>query len=290
MDGLLREVFVRCATIGGFEAGPSETGRPAGAAPGGSDFEGSVHDVWAWLVAALVGDHGVLADRVCSGARSLLRLRRPQLGTAVLLDIDASALPFTPDAAVEDVPAAWGETRFLVSDLVDWHLGERVRAFAPPTPSDSALYHGDSYPSMYDGFKTCFDFNVVLAQNGELVDKMLFEYKSAKSSDGDRMDGNAHERLGFQVLQYLEIANHLGNTSLNVIASSAYARYRNKYHVAFNQQAVRLGNTYATFVMRFASCPSEYAALFRIVTDFLLKGARPPRDFRAWVQTLTNAQ
>lgn len=282
-DPLITQLVHSCADPGGIEAGPSEAGRPAGSAPGGADFETEMSDLWLWMLRSLAARDGVETEAVVSGATTLAALTNPKLGTQIVVGFRPDQVFGARAAATTEVPRAWGESRFLVSDLVDWHMGDGQLYFAPPTAKDSPRFHGQLYPQMFQGFNTCFDFNVVLALNGQLMDKMLFEYKSAKSSAGDRLDGNAHERLGFQVLQYLEIANHLGNTSLNVVASSAFARYRNKYHVAFNQQAVRLGNTYATFVMRFASCPTEYAALMSIVAGFLLHGFRPPRDFREWV-------
>ncbi len=138
---------------------------------------------------------------------------------------------------------------------------------------------------MYAGRTTNFDWSVALSDRGVLVEKMLFEYKSAKSSLGDSIDGNAHERLAFQTLQYLEIASRLPACSLNIVMSSAFAKHRNKYHPSFNQQSIRLGDAFRWFSMRIFSCHSEYAALFAMLSAFLINGVRPSTDYRSMWET-----
>ncbi|MGC9360482.1 MAG: hypothetical protein ACP5G7_08945 [Anaerolineae bacterium] len=83
------------------------------------------------------------------------------------------------------------------------------------------------------------------------------EYKTAKSSKGISLDGNAHERLSFQILQYLEIATRYPRCSLVVIANGAFAFYRNKYHVSFRTQADRLSN-FCWFEMLRLCTQAEY--------------------------------
>lgn len=134
---------------------------------------------------------------------------------------------------------------------------------------------------MYEKKTTKFDFTIVCESKGVLQEKLLFEYKSAKSSKGISVDGNAHERLSFQTLQYLEVASMIPNTSFNILASSAFSKYENKYHVSFNQQGVRLGDAFRHFVMRVAACESEYGLFFGMLVRFLLSGEALPRDYRA---------
>jgi hypothetical protein len=164
----------------------------------------------------------------------------------------------------------------VVRELVDWvgHAPEKlsgmragvqrigtgqiesVKPSKPPTPADSALYYGENYPAMFAGIMTEFDFSGSLVSGGTLKEKMLFEYNYAKSSDQRKLDGNAHERLGFQILQYIEIAKRYPSCSFNVIAAQAFSEYRNKYHPAFNQQALRLNEIFQAVQFRFAACRS----------------------------------
>ena len=91
---------------------------------------------------------------------------------------------------------------------------------------------------MYAGLSTGFDDTIVLEQDGVLFEKILLEYKTAKPKHGKkvtpRVDANAHERLTFQTMQYLEAATRYPACSLMVIANGAFSRYRNKYHVQFH--------------------------------------------------------
>ena len=178
------------------------------------------------------------------------------------------------------MPPAWLERKFLVADLIEAQLGPGPYSFAPPSREDSARYHGNRYPALFARMTTNFDFSGALVTEGALREKLLFEYKYAKSSNREAVDGNAHERLSFQVLQYLEIALRYPSCSLNVIAAQAFSEYRNKYHPSFNQQAIRLNETFQQVHFRFAACRSEYIALFDCFARFLLDGSLPPVDYR----------
>jgi hypothetical protein len=119
---------------------------------------------------------------------------------------------------------------------------------------------------------------VVLIDAGTLREKVLLEYKTAKSTQGRQIDGNAHERLSFQIMQYLEIATRYTRCSLVVLANGAFVRYRNKYHVNFHVQAARLRN-FAWFSMEHASTQEEYAHFLEGLLDWLFDGT-PRRDWR----------
>lgn len=128
---------------------------------------------------------------------------------------------------------------------------------------------------MYSGLTTKFDDTIVLEEAGVLREKLLLEYKTAKSSKGTQIDGNAHERLSFQVMQYLEVATRYTKCSLIVITNGVYVRYRNKYHVNFHVQADRLSN-FAWFAMDHACTQPEYLGLADSLTQWLFTG-RPRR-------------
>jgi len=263
-----------------MEAGPSQRGRPSGAAGGGRDFEQQLGEFWSRLLRLLHTQCGMRPVAVESGKHILSGLVAADGTRRILVNLQPEDAFGRFVAPTDDVPPLWGQRRFLVSELVEWHLGGEEMRFAPLTEEDSPHYWGTGYPKMYAGRTTQFDFNAVCEKSGQLIEKMLFEYKAAKSSNRETVDGNVHERLGYQMLQYLEIAQRHGNTSLNVIGSSAFAKYKNKYHVTFNQQALRLADTYSTFRMRFAACASDYYNLFAIIPRFLIDGKNPPRDYR----------
>ncbi|RMH52448.1 MAG: hypothetical protein D6682_01885 [Zetaproteobacteria bacterium] len=143
-----------------------------------------------------------------------------------------------------------------------------MREYAP----DSGRFSGQGYLAIYDRLATIFDDTVVLVENGVLREKVLLEYKTAKSSSGDRIDGNAHERLSFQIMQYLEVATQYTRCSFFVLANGAFVRYRNKYHVSFHMQADRLSN-FAWFTMRYACTLPEYERFLNELLAWLFDGA-----------------
>jgi hypothetical protein len=101
------------------------------------------------------------------------------------------------------------------------------------------------------------------------------EYKTAKSSGGRQIDGNAHERLSFQIMQYLEVATRYSKCTLTVLANGAFIRYRNKYHVNFHIQADRLAN-FAWFSMEHACSITEYSRFLEGLLGWLFEGT--PRE------------
>lgn len=268
--------------IATYSGGPSLAGVPAGSRAEGTEFEAAVKEAWTTFareVHRTIGDVFVVTPRR-SGQLPALKIASRYGPWAIYWDYSSDIAAFADGQISEDVPPAWLERRFLVSDLVEAQLGPGPYLFAPPTETDSSRFHGDAYPNLFTGRTTNFDFSGALVADGTLREKLLFEYKYAKSSNQDSIDGNAHERLGFQVLQYVEIALRYPSCSLNVIAAQAFSEYRNKYHPAFNQQAVRLNETFQQVQFRFAACRSDYIALFDCFAYFLLDGGLPPVDYR----------
>ncbi len=224
-----------------FEAADSVANTGAGTRRDGESFEKSIARMWE-----LLG-----ADAKKAGA-ALDHVRTPRGKAYAKLTVDDRSLflPSTvPDSecVVFEGEANWLETTFLVSDMVAAHPGTEhvVEHFAPHEGS----FASDAYPGIYAGLSTKFDDNITLTEKGKLHEKILLEYKSAKSSGDSRIDGNAHERLSFQIMQYLEIATQFPTCSLVVMANSAFVRFRNKYHVNFQIQAERL-SVFPWFHMR----------------------------------------
>jgi hypothetical protein len=122
---------------------------------------------------------------------------------------------------------------------------------------------------MFAGLSTRFDGTVVLEAKRALVEKILLEYKTAKSSEGQHIDGNAHERLSFQVMQYLEIATRYTKCSLVILANAAFIKFKNKYHVNFKLQADRL-TAFSWFDMKHVCTTREYCVFAEQLSDWLL--------------------
>jgi hypothetical protein len=148
---------------------------------------------------------------------------------------------------------------------------EAVRRYAPT----SGPFAGPQYPGIYAGMTTKFDDTVVLEEGGVLHEKLLMEYKTAKSSAKRQIDGNAHERLSFQIMQYLEVATRYTRCSLMVMANGAFVRYRNKYHVNFHVQAERL-RSFGWFSMEHACTVLEYTRFLTGLLSWLFEGT--PRE------------
>lgn len=261
------------------EAEPTARGRPAGEATGGRAFESQVKEAWRELAKALVHE-GCQVTVAQADTEWMTCIAKSESARRLYIPGRPSEWDLSTDIVGEAVPQAWAERRFLVSQLVLRHLGEKVLRFAPVNKEDSPDFYGQNYPKMFEGKTTTFDFTVACADGGVLQEKLLFEYKSAKSSSGVTVDGNAHERLSFQTLQYLEVGGMIANTSFNVIASSAFSRFKNKYHVTFNQQAVRLGDVFQYFTMRVIACKSEYRRFFSMLVGWLFLGTPLVKDYR----------
>lgn len=163
----------------------------------------------------------------------------------------------------------WNWHIFEVEDLVEKFPGtsEAADRYAPT----SGPYAGDKYPAIFTGLSTKFDDSIVLIDKGVLREKILLEYKTGKSSKGKAIDGNAHERLSFQMMQYLEVATLYTRCSFAVFANGAFARYRNKYHVNFHIQAERLSN-FAWFSMEYMCTKSKYERFLLGLQKWLIEG------------------
>jgi hypothetical protein len=258
----LEQVFGKMAA---FEAGASRAGVPTGSRREGDDFETLVRESWNALASQLVAS-GATAEHVAAGNRQFVAVRQSH---RVLY------LPVRETPRPEPVPEAkrlWFELAYEVGNLVDQFPGTpaAIRDFAP-SAEDSSRYAGHQYPEIYRGLTTSFDDTIVLEERGALVEKILLEYKTAKSTRKGQIDGNAHERLSFQVLQYLEAAIRYPRCSFTVICNPAFVRYRNKYHVNFHVQAARLA-CFSWFSMRYLSTREGYRAFCQQLRAFLLDG------------------
>jgi hypothetical protein len=253
--------------IESFEAPPSKPDTGTGARREGSDFEALVLRWWDAL-ADLFAATGAKGEVVAAPSGARMRVCH-HAGRSLYLPTQRRA----QQARDPDVPGEWLRTQFLVSELVRAFPGEE-EAIARYAPAQGP-YAAGNYPSMYAGRGTKFDGTLVLAEAGVLKKKILLEYKSAKRK-GESLEGNVHERLTFQAMQYLEVATRYTHCSLVVVANGAFARYRNKYHVAFHAQADRLSN-FAWFGMRFLCTRDEYEEFASDLMGWLVRGGPVPQ-------------
>jgi len=250
-----------------FEASESVANTGTGSRREGEGFERLVGELWE-AVRRHATERGAACTYVCGvGNRRWARLA---------IQNRALYLPNNPHAPLSDPgaqPSRWLEVVFPVSDMIAAFPteAEAVQRYAP----ESGPYAGPQYPGIYSGMTTKFDDTLVLEEGGILREKILMEYKTAKSSTGRQIDGNAHERLSFQIMQYLEVATRYTKCSLMVMANGAFIRYRNKYHVNFHVQADRLKN-FAWFSMEHACSTTEYTRFLTGLLSWLFEGT--PRE------------
>ncbi len=255
------------ARMEAFEASESVANTGTGSRREGEGFERLLGEMWEAVRRHSV-ERGAACTFVCGvGNRRWARLA---IGPRALY------LPNNPHAPLSDPaaqPSRWLEVVFPVAEMIAAFPteAEAIHRYAPA----SGPYAGRQYPGIYSGMTTKFDDTVVLEDGGVLREKLLLEYKTAKSSAGRQIDGNAHERLSFQIMQYLEVATRYTKCSLMVMANGAFIRYRNKYHVNFHVQADRLKN-FAWFSMEHACTTTEYARFLTGLLSWLFEGT--PRE------------
>lgn len=232
-----------------FEASESVANTGTGSRREGEHFEHLVGELWAAVESQARSLGATSIPLEAAGTKNYVVLAKE--GRELVLPAHRSNLA----GSKPNVVSRWLDVIFNVDDMVDAFPGrsETIARYAPT----NGPYAGPKYSDMFSGLKTKFDDTVLLVENGVLKEKVLLEYKTAKSSAGRQIDGNAHERLSFQVMQYLEVATKYTKCSLVVISNGAFARYRNKYHVNFHVQADRLAN-FAWFQMDHASEAEEY--------------------------------
>lgn len=247
-----------------FEAGASIANTGTGARREGEDFEKLVYEFWSASANYCV-ERGAKPEWI-AGPSSRLWLRLVVEDRAVFIP---TLEPVSGSSG--QPPRGWLDLDFLVDELIGAYPGqaEAINRYAPT----AGPYANEKYPTQFSGMKTKFDDTIVLEEAGILKEKILLEYKTAKSSKGRQIDGNAHERLSFQIMQYLEVATRFTRCSLTVITNGAFARYRNKYHVNFHIQADRLAS-FRWFDMDHLCTADEYARIFNRLVSWLFNDAR----------------
>lgn len=254
-----REIRSLAKEIEDFEATESIAKTGTGSRREGEKFEHLIASFWEAL-ARIATAHGAGYSLVQSDLGPNTPYAKLNIGHRSLVIPVAKSVAHTDSLDQH----RWLESTFRVSDLVTAFPSEEeaVTRYAPKY----GHYKDRAYPKIYQGLTTSFDGVIALIKDGVLHEKILLEYKTGKSSNKNktgkdtnpaRIDGNAHERLSFQILQYLEVATRYTHCSLFVMSNGAFIRYRNKYHVNFHVQADRLRN-FAWFSMDYACTATEY--------------------------------
>jgi len=243
-----------------FEASESVASTGTGTRREGAKFEGLMADFWD-EVALLLASNGATATSVRGpGSRDYVAIEMS--GRVVVLPSTTTAV------GRGHIATRWLDLTYKVEDLIAAFPGtpDAIERYSP----DGGPFADSNYPRMFKNLSTKFDDAILLIEDGVLREKKLLEYKTAKSSRGTAIDGNAHERLSFQIMQYLEIATRYPKCSLIVIANGAFARYKNKYHVNFHVQADRL-SAFSWFEMTHACEATEYLQLVQSLIDWLFE-------------------
>jgi hypothetical protein len=229
-----------------FEATESQADTGAGSRREGADFEELISQMW----------ESVVDFCISNGARQTY-IQASKSGWSCLAV--AGCRLYLPDSrgngTKADTGKRWLTTEYQVQELIAAYPGvsDAVQRYSP----DDGPYAAANYHSIYKNLTTRFDGVILKEEDGILREKILLEYKTAKSSKGERIDGNAHERLSFQIMQYLEVATRYPKCSLMVFANGAFVQYKNKYHVNFHVQADRL-QAFSWFNMHYACTENEY--------------------------------
>jgi hypothetical protein len=123
-----------------------------------------------------------------------------------------------------------------------------------------------------------FEFKGVigLREDGCPPVRILTEYVTGKSSKGEKMDGNAHERLSYKLLQYLELyaEDATDKCELFVFGNGAFAKYSNRFYPFMQRQFERMAAAFPNFKAVWAVEVPDFLALGQRIVEWL--GERPP--------------
>lgn len=269
-------------SIAHYEGEGSRAGEPAGSSERGREFEKIVASGFSKVIkhiaqqnsfvttAGRIGNNTVVKvshrDKVIlvafAGRETERRLVQGlQVETPLLLGVDPERL------------SEWIRMSYDVEVWTNPRLPQLNEKGWVPKSNKRITYAGNRYRELYTGLTTSFDATIVYLVKQEerfsLHKKCLVECKSAKSSVGERVDGNAHERFSFQNLEYLEIATLYPRCELLLLTNDAYVRYRNKYHSGFGIHALRLSNAFSWYHFKIVTTTEQYLQLFRSWEEWL---------------------
>jgi len=292
MEEELREHLKEIASrIASFEDEESQQNRPAGSASGGSRFEKEVslgvarfitllcEKNFARLLRVQIESPGPFPRRLRRAGNNVVAVESPLTTRFIVFDL--SDLNLNSEGCsyqgTKTIPDIWLKKAFPVEEWYDLHINDVEKMGVIPEEHEEASFGdpkripfaGPAYKQIYRGLKTEFDGVILFVEGDQLLSKNLVEIKSAKSSRGQRIDGNAHERFSYQNLDYVEISAIHSRTELLLLTNDAYVRYRNKYHTGFAVHALRLGQVFSWYKFSMVSSAGQYFRLFEGWIDWL---------------------
>lgn len=102
--------------------------------------------------------------------------------------------------------------------------------------------------------------------------RIVIDYVTGKSSKGEKMDGNAHERLSYKILQYVEML-HLDALEMQcrlfIFGNGAFVKYSNKFYPSTLMHLERLGALVKRFEAGMAVDVDGYLRLALEIADWL---------------------
>lgn len=260
--------------IENFEATPTVPKTGTGARQEGRQFEDLINELWdgfaTWLAEKTNADLSLTRTSTNEKYWLVEKNNRILVIPAKKLHRHVHQTTRKEETRIEE----WLAKTFSVSDLVERYPGvEVLKTFAPPY----GRFANEKYPKIYEGLTTRFDDTILLIDQKILHKKILFEYKTGKSSDQNKLDGNAHERLTFQMMQYLEVATKFPQCDFIVIANAAFVRYKNKYHANFRIQAERL-KAFRWFFMDYLCFKQEYKKFLNVLVNWIDRTSKGSND------------
>ncbi|MCS6922858.1 MAG: hypothetical protein NZM10_00615 [Fimbriimonadales bacterium] len=277
-------VLVEAAeTIAHYEGEPTRAGEPAGSSERGREFEVIVASGFSKALNRIANRNGFTIAAGSVQRNSVVKIHYKRKALLACFTGNSTGRMLTQGIQTE-VPffasidttrlAEWLRTDYPVQIWTDSRLPQLKEKGWVPEHDTRIAYSGDRYRELYSGLTTKFDATVIFLVDREgegyvLVKKCLVECKSAKSSKGSRVDGNAHERFSFQNLEYLEIATLYPKCELLLLTNDAYVRYQNKYHSGFGVHALRLSNAFCWYHFNMVTTAEQYLQLFRSWEEWL---------------------
>jgi hypothetical protein len=281
----LKEIAKRIAS---FEDEESQQNRPAGSASGGSRFEKEVSQGVADLIALLCKKNfarlmqvqrefpGPFPRRLGPAGDNVVAVENPSTKRCIVFDLSHLILDLGCSyQGTKAMPDIWLKKAFPVEEWYDLHIEDVEKMGVIPKKHEEAgdperiRFAETAYKQIYRGLKTNFDGVILFVEGDELFSKNLVEIKSAKSSNRERIDGNAHERFSYQNLDYVEISAIYPRIELLLLTNDAYVRYRNKYHTGFAVHALRLSRAFSWYKFSMVSSAGQYFRLFEGWIDWL---------------------
>lgn len=269
-------------SIAYYEGEPTRKGQPAGSSERGRLFEKIVSKGFSRAIKSIAQLNGFTATSGSVGSTQIAKMAHRDRVILFAFAGHEAEKSLVEDLRKEDPLltgidpeqlSEWIRMKYKVAMWVNHRLPRLGEMGWIPENSERVSYAGDQYRELYSGCTTGFDATVLyLVKEGEgyfLAKKCLLECKSAKSSKGEVIDGNAHERFSFQNLEYLEIATLYPRCELLLLTNDAYVRYRNKYHACFGVHALRLSNAFSWYSFKIITTAEQYLQLFRSWEEWL---------------------